>query len=66
MRNTSLAMLALALSSLAPAAAQSISDQEAYEVAKDAYVYAYPLVLPDGGSNHELCRAHRNPNSGIV
>jgi hypothetical protein len=45
MRNTSLAMLALALSSLAPVAAQSTSDQEAYEIAKDAYVYAYPLVL---------------------
>lgn len=27
------------------AGAQSLSDQEAYEIAKDAYVYAYPAVL---------------------
>lgn len=33
----------LALSS--PAPAQSVSDQEAYQIAKDAYVYSYPLVL---------------------
>ncbi len=25
----------------------SISEQEAYEIAKDAYVYAYPLLLAD-------------------
>src|SRR5262245_31660330 len=39
--------LALALSALplASAFAQSISEQDAYEIAKEAYVYAYPLVL---------------------
>ena len=25
--------------------AQDVSEQEAYEIAKDAYVYAYPLIL---------------------
>jgi hypothetical protein len=47
---------ALAFSSLATCAvaqsysatvAQNVSEQEAYEIAKDAYVYAYPLVLMD-------------------
>jgi hypothetical protein len=28
-----------------PASAQNISQHEAYEIAKDAYVYAYPLML---------------------
>lgn len=27
----------------APVSAQSVSDRDAYEIAKDAYVYAYPL-----------------------
>jgi hypothetical protein len=31
----------------APASAQAVSDQEAYQIAKDAYVYAYPLILMD-------------------
>ena len=47
MRNASLAMLALALSLLAPAAAQSVSDQKAYEIARDAYMYGYPIVTMD-------------------
>src|SRR5215470_9673065 len=29
----------------AAALAQNVSEEEAYEIAKDAYVYAYPLVL---------------------
>jgi hypothetical protein len=29
------------------ASAQNVSKQEAYEIAKDAYVYAYPLMLTD-------------------
>jgi hypothetical protein len=37
--------VALTLAISAPALAQGVSDQEAYEIAKDAYVYAYPLVL---------------------
>jgi hypothetical protein len=37
--------LALTLMPVVPASAQGISDQEAYAIAKDAYVYAYPLVL---------------------
>jgi hypothetical protein len=38
---------AQALSLTFPASAQSISEQEAYEIAKEAYVYAYPLLLMD-------------------
>src|SRR5262245_12204175 len=37
--------LALILSQGVPAKAQNVSDAEAYAIAKDAYVYAYPLVL---------------------
>jgi hypothetical protein len=36
-----------ALSSTGPASAQTASDQETYEIARDAYVYAYPLLLMD-------------------
>src|SRR5258706_10258497 len=39
--------LALTLSSITSASSQNVSDQEAYEIAKDAYVYAYPLLLSD-------------------
>jgi hypothetical protein len=38
---------AQALSSTVPASAQGISEQEAYDIAKDAYVYAYPLLLSE-------------------
>lgn len=45
-----------ALSSTGPARAQNSSDQEAYEIVTDAYVYAYPLLLMDvfmrQGTNH--------------
>lgn len=37
------AVLSLVLVAQAPA--QPLSEQQAYEIAKDAYVYAYPLVL---------------------
>lgn len=37
--------LVLSLALNMPASAQNASDQEAYDIAKDAYVYAYPLVL---------------------
>jgi hypothetical protein len=40
-------VLALTLSSIAPASSQNVSEQEAYDIARDAYVYAYPLVLMD-------------------
>jgi hypothetical protein len=36
---------ALVLTLIAQASAQQISEEQAYEIAKDAYVYAYPLVL---------------------
>ena len=36
---------ALAFTLISPASAQPITEQQAYEIAKDAYVYAYPLVL---------------------
>jgi hypothetical protein len=39
--------LTLMLQSIVPAAAQSISDQEAHGIVMDAYVYAYPLLLMD-------------------
>jgi hypothetical protein len=43
-----LACCALAITlAPSPVSAQSISDQEAYDIAKDAYVYAYPLLLSD-------------------
>jgi hypothetical protein len=35
------------LSSTGPAQAQNVSEQESYEIAKEAYVYAYPLMLMD-------------------
>lgn len=40
-------VLALTLATLpfAGASAQPVSEQQAYEIARDAYVYAYPLVL---------------------
>jgi len=40
-------VIACAILLTAPATAQSISEQEAYQIAKDAYVYAYPLLLSD-------------------
>jgi hypothetical protein len=39
--------VASTLSLIVPAPAQSVSEQEASEIAKDAYVYAYSLVLMD-------------------
>src|SRR5262245_59712194 len=36
---------AFAFALIAHASAQQVSEQHAYEIAKDAYVYAYPLVL---------------------
>src|SRR6266481_4502035 len=39
--------LALTLSSITPASSQNVSEQEAYDIAKDAYVYAYPLLVMD-------------------
>lgn len=40
-----LLVLLLLLTGPAPASAQSVSEQEAYAIAKEAYVYAYPLML---------------------
>ncbi|MFG3597990.1 DUF1254 domain-containing protein [Bradyrhizobium sp. RDI18] len=40
-------MLALASVVSAPASAQNVSEQEAYEIARDAYQYAYPIVTMD-------------------
>jgi hypothetical protein len=39
--------IALTLASITPASLQNVSEQEAYDIAKDAYVYAYPLLLMD-------------------
>jgi len=41
------ALIAIALLYGTSAPAQNLSEQEAYEIAKDAYVYAYPLMLMD-------------------
>src|SRR5262245_66295816 len=35
----------LAIALIGHASAQQLTEQQAYEIAKDAYVYAYPLVL---------------------
>ncbi|MGH6761466.1 MAG: hypothetical protein ACRECW_07735 [Phyllobacterium sp.] len=43
MTRTALRLVPLALLALSGAAsAQNVSEQEAYEIAKEAYVYAYP------------------------
>ncbi|UEM14487.1 DUF1254 domain-containing protein [Bradyrhizobium barranii subsp. barranii] len=39
--------LALALTPITSASSQNVSEREAYDIAKDAYVYAYPLLLMD-------------------
>jgi hypothetical protein len=39
--------LLVALAGPAPASAQGISEQEAQEIAREAYIYAYPMVLMD-------------------
>lgn len=40
-------VLAVALALGAPASAQGISEKETYEIARDAYVFAYPIVTMD-------------------
>jgi hypothetical protein len=40
-------ILAFLVSAATSAHAQNVSDQEAYGIAKDAFVYAYPLLLAD-------------------
>lgn len=46
MIRTALALVAFAFTALtSSASAQNASEQEAYAIAKDAYVYAYPLML---------------------
>ncbi|MFG3597991.1 DUF1254 domain-containing protein [Bradyrhizobium sp. RDI18] len=47
MKRTALAVLALLPALSMPASAQNVSEQEAYEIARDAYVYAYPMLLTD-------------------
>ncbi|HKE93895.1 MAG TPA: DUF1254 domain-containing protein [Povalibacter sp.] len=42
-----LAAACLTLAMCLPAPAQGISEQQAYEIARDAYIYAYPLVTMD-------------------
>ena len=40
-----LAMLPILFAMTSPTLAQGVTNQDAYEIAKDAYVYSYPLVL---------------------
>ncbi|WEK51329.1 MAG: DUF1254 domain-containing protein [Candidatus Kaistia colombiensis] len=40
-------ILAFAVSLGSPASAQGLSDQDVYNIARDAYVYAYPIVTMD-------------------
>jgi hypothetical protein len=47
MKSADLAFLICALALTTPAAAQAISNEQAYEIARDAYVYAYPIVTMD-------------------
>lgn len=42
-----LTALACTLSATLPGSAQSVSGQEAYDIARDAYVFAYPIVTMD-------------------
>ena len=42
-----IAALTFAQALTGPAQAQNLSDQEAYEIVRGAYVYAYPLLLSD-------------------
>lgn len=42
-----LTAMAFMLSASLPGPAQSVSGQEAYDIARDAYVYAYPIVTMD-------------------
>src|SRR5262245_49483479 len=46
-RTFAFALMLVPPPALAPASAQSISEQQAYEIARDAYVYAYPIVTMD-------------------
>jgi len=46
MRKLALAAVA-SICLVTPVNAQNVSDQEAYEIARDAYVYAYPAMLMD-------------------
>jgi hypothetical protein len=46
-RQASLALCAVALLQGFPATAAQLSDKEAYNITRDAYIYAYPLVLMD-------------------
>src|SRR5262245_8680511 len=43
------AMVALALTTVMsePSSAQGVSEKETYEIARDAYIYAYPIVTMD-------------------
>jgi len=45
LRFAAAAAVAAAVSMTWPASAQPLSEQEAYEIAHDAYVYAYPMVI---------------------
>lgn len=40
-------VLVWTISASLPGSAQSVSDQEAYDIARDAYVFAYPIVTMD-------------------
>src|SRR5262245_58686934 len=47
MLRTAAASTAFVLVLIVPASAQNISEQQAYEIARDAYVFAYPIVTMD-------------------
>src|SRR5262250_796788 len=42
-----LSLTLLGLASIPAARSQSITEKEAYEIARDAYIYAYPIVTMD-------------------
>ncbi|TWB04449.1 DUF1254 domain-containing protein [Bradyrhizobium stylosanthis] len=64
MKRALLASIGLSIGLMAgnPAWAQGISEQQAYEIARDAYIYAYPIVTMDVS----MRQSTNVPNAGAI